>query len=165
MDQRESGQQELRTLHRYAHTIANASTALEIFHAAEQAAQELIGHQLFTIMSLDSERMEVERCFSSNPGIYPAGGRKKKRDTAWGRHVLEGGQVFIGEGEASIRKYFADHTVITGLGLRAVLNIPVKRRGEVIGTINLLDRTAHYTASDGKTGGVIAMGLTEVLSL
>lgn len=154
----------LFNLYDYAHAVANALTCEDLFHAAERAAQSLIGHQLFTIMAFDPDRMEVQRCFSSDPIIYPTGGRKKKRNTEWGHHVLERGKFFIGTSEENIRRYFDDHEVITSLGLCAVLNIPIKRLGKVIGTMNLLDETAHYTELDSKVGSVIAMGLSDAMS-
>ena len=95
---------------------------------------------LVTAMRFDEAAMEVERVFSSDPGAYPVGGRKRKRDTAWGRQVLIERKVFVGEGEAAIRAAFDDHPKILGLGLRAVINVPVVFGGACLGTVNVLTR-------------------------
>lgn len=153
----------MRTLEDHAAAIRGAASTEDAFRAAEAAAQALIGHRLFTVMAFDAARMEVQRRYSSDPEHYPAGGSKKKRDTEWGRHVLEQGRVLIGAGADDIRRYFDDHAVILGLGLTAVLNVPIRRGGETVGTMNLLDATAHYTDADAETGKTLAAALADAL--
>ncbi len=165
MSARPADNDALVCLREYAQIVADASSRGDVFRAAEQTAQTLIGHRLFSVMAFDANRMEVRRCFSSDPDNYPTGGRKKKRATDWGRHVLEEGRVFIGSGEGDIRRSFDDHEVIIGLGLYSVLNIPVKRLGKTVGTMNLLGRATPYDLSDASTGALIAMGLVGALEL
>lgn len=140
----------------HAEAISAAPNRRAVFAAAETAAQKLIGHRLFTIMRFNAERMVVERIHSSNPEAYPVGGQKPKRESAWRRHVLEEGKVFIGHNSDDIRWVFDDSELILSLGLQAVLNVPVKCAGRVVGTMNLLDRTAHYTVQDAETATAIA---------
>ena len=140
----------------HAEAISAAPNRRAVFTAAETAAQRLIGHRLFTIMRFDAERMVVERIHSSNPEAYPVGGQKPKRESAWRHHVLEEGKVFIGHNSDDIRWVFDDSELILSLGLQAVLNVPVKCAGRVVGTMNLLDRTAHYTVQDAETATAIA---------
>lgn len=149
----------LSELKAFADRTADAPTPETVFKLAETTAKAIIGHSLFTIMAFNSDRMEVQRCYSSDPKSYPIGGRKKKRDTDWGRHVLTQGQPIIGSNEDDIRSFFDDHEVIRGLGLCAVMNVPIKRLGTVIGTMNLLDVSPHYTADDIKTATLITLGL------
>lgn len=148
----------------FASTVANATDPIDAFRAAELATSTLIGHALFTVMAFDPERIEVQRLYTSDPESYPTGGRKKKRDTEWGRHVLLDGKVYIGSNEQDIRNSFDDHEVIISLGLCSVINIPIKRMGTTIGTMNLLDTTAHYDEADAHIGSVIAMGIATTLS-
>lgn len=115
-----------------------------IYSLAERAAQEAIGHKLFTIMAFHAGSVEVERLYSSNPDAYPPGGRKQKRDTAWGRLVLDRGAPFIGSNARDIRENFNDHDVILGLGLESVLNVPIKRDDRTLGTLNLLHERDYY---------------------
>jgi hypothetical protein len=81
--------------------------------------------ELLTPMVLDREATTVRRIYSSRPEAYPVGGSKPKRHTEWGRQVLLEGRGFEGEGEATIRKYFADQELLLGLGVRSIVNLPI----------------------------------------
>lgn len=150
-------------LNSYAETVSAALNEHTIFFAAETAAQSLIGHRLFTVMRFDAAHMVVERVYSSNPEAYPIGGRKPKRDSEWRRRVLEKGEVFIGHDSDDIRWVFDDSALILSLGLTAVLNVPIKSEGRVVGTMNMLDQTAHYKVQDAEIGAVIADALANVV--
>lgn len=153
----------LQALAEFAGKVADADDPETAFRAADAAAKTLIGHRLFTVMAFHAETMEVERCYSSAPASYPAGGRKQKRDTAWGSLVLEEGRPYIGRNADDIRRHFNDHDVILDLGLGAVLNVPVKSLGRTIGTMNLLDVAGHYDAHHVELATVIALGLVGAL--
>ena len=133
------------------------------FAAAELAAKEVIGHRLFTIMAFHTDSVEVERLYSSNQEAYPPGGRKQKRDTAWGQQVLERGEPYIGSTAHEIRANFNDHDVILGLGLESVLNVPVKFEGQTIGTMNLLHDENYYDTNHLALATEIATILAETL--
>jgi hypothetical protein len=105
---------------------------------ADRLGRELAGQQLCTAMVFDPGAMTVQRIYSSRPDEYPVGGRKPKRDTAWGRQVLLEGRRFEGEGEDAIRAHFTDSAVILGLGLRSIVNLPILRNGRCAGTLNML---------------------------
>ena len=117
---------------------AEAGQPGPLLRALEAVAAATIAPSLFTVMLFDEPRMEVERLHSSNPAAYPPGGRKSKRETPWGEHVLAQRRVFVGEGEAAIRKSFDDHALILDLGLRSVVNVPVTFDGRCLGTLNFL---------------------------
>ena len=138
----------LAALATLAQTIAEAANNDAIFAAVSETANDLIGHRLFTIMAFDAAATQVQRVYSSNPDAYPTGGRKDKRETVWGRQVLEDGRPFIGRTADDIRAHFDDHMVILGLGLESVLNVPVRLRGQTIGTMNLLHAANHYDTAD-----------------
>lgn len=137
-------------------TVAEASGLDEIFAAVADMANTYIGHKLFTIMAFDAETMQVQRLYSSNLDAYPLGGAKGKRDTEWGRHVLEEGRPFIGRTAEDIRSNFNDHEVIFGLGLESVLNVPVRICGRTIGTMNLLHQSEYYDMADSECGFLLA---------
>lgn len=155
----------LATCAALARTLAEAGSRDEIFAAVAGAANDCIGHKLFTIMAFDPEAMEVQRLFSDNPSAYPPGGRKQKRNTPWGRRVLERGQPYIGRSADDIRANFDDHDVILALGLESVLNMPVRLRGRTIGTMNLLHARDHYDAEDLRAAYVLAGLLAAPLAL
>ncbi len=150
-------------LKRYAETVSAAPNRHAAFVAAQEVAQTLIGHSLFTIMRFDAGRMAVQRIHSSNAEAYPVGGCKPKRATQWARQVLQEGKVFIGHDSDDIRRAFDDSDLILSLGLNAVLNVPVRSAGAVVGTMNLLDRTAHYTHESAELGAAIARHLAAAI--
>jgi hypothetical protein len=124
--------------------VAQAHDADAVMRAVDLACAELIGHQLFTIMVVHHQTMEVERLYSNMPDSYPVAGRKRKRATWWGEHVVERGEAFLGTGAADLEKAFADHVLIKSLGLGCVLNMPLVLRGKTCGTMNLLHAGDHY---------------------
>lgn len=110
----------------------------QLCHGIDQIAMALLERELLTINIFHSEQMELERLFSSNPGAYPPGGRKQKKDTSWGQHVLIQQKIFVGEGAQAIEQSFDDHETIARLGLQSVINIPVSSESFCLGTLNIL---------------------------
>ena len=87
---------------------------------------------------------EVERVHTSDPVAYPLGGRKPRRDTPWSRQVLVRGEPYYANDAAGIRFAFEDADKILGLGLGAVINVPVKNADRVLGTLNFLREAGGY---------------------
>jgi len=111
---------------------------LAMVRVADAICAEATGHRLCTAMRFDAAEMTVQRLYSSDPIAYPVGGAKPKRDTAWGRQVLLERRLYCGQGVEDLRRDFADHAVILGLGLRSVVNVPIVAGGECLGTLNFL---------------------------
>jgi hypothetical protein len=101
--------------------------------------------------------MEVERLYSTNTAAYPVGGRKAKRDTAWGRHVLSERRIFVGEGEAPLRAAFDDHATIFGLGLRSMINVPLVWDDACVGTMNFSFRSETLPEGALETATTLAL--------
>jgi len=154
-DQNDS-QRNVMELSELVRILASADNCQAVFAAAAHAAQRLIGHRLFTIMSFDAHSMQVQRLYSSNPKAYPPGGRKLKRDTPWSRQVLETGLPFISSDAENIRRHFDDHETIFGLGLESVMNVPIRLCGRTLGTMNLLHHGRHYSREDLQHGQILA---------
>ncbi len=108
-----------------------------------EEAQRRFGWKLFTAMRYLPSG-EVERLHTSNPHAYPLAGRKPRRDTAWSRQVLVRGEPYYANDEAGIRAAFDDADKIFGLGLGAVINVPVKDGERVLGTLNFLREAGGY---------------------
>jgi hypothetical protein len=119
-----------------AEALRSPKQPLTICRALEKLSGETIGHRLFTVMRFDGDRSEVQRIHTSLPAVYPVGGRKQKKATAWADHVLADMKVFRGSEPADIVSAFDDHQTILGLGLGSVLNIPVVFNGRCVGTMN-----------------------------
>src|SRR5579872_486532 len=140
--------------------LADALRAAEQPHtvcrALEKLTGEVIGHRLFTVMRFDFGRSEVQRIHTSLPAVYPTGGRKQKKATAWADRVLGDMRVFRGIAPADIVAAFDDHQTILGLGLGSVLNIPIVFEGRCVGTMNLLDQAGWYRLEDERIGLTLA---------
>jgi len=113
------------------------------FSAIGEQAQRRFGWKLFTAMRYLPSG-EVERVHTSNPGAYPLAGRKPRRDTPWSRQVLVRGEPYYANDAAGIRFAFEDAEKILGLGLGAVINVPVKDGERVLGTLNFLREAGGY---------------------
>jgi len=128
--------------------IAQDSSPQAAYRAMDAAVAGLIGHSLFTVLVWSEGGLDVERTYSSRPDAYPVQGRKRMAVTPWGELVLKRQQCFLGPDVESIRWAFPDHALIESLGLGCAFNVPVRLGGEVIGTINVLDRAGAYTSLD-----------------
>lgn len=134
----------VEVLARLATASARAATPQAVFVAADAALRALIGHRLFTLMFVVPGGAEVERIYSSDPVAYPLTGRKAMGPTPWGEHVIVGRQAWLGRDMEAIRWAFFDHELIASLGCGACINVPVCAMGEVVGTMNILDREHAY---------------------
>ncbi|HEU4442435.1 MAG TPA: GAF domain-containing protein [Burkholderiales bacterium] len=127
-----------------------------------EEAQRRFGWKLFTAMrSLASG--EVERVHTSNPAAYPLAGRKPRRDTPWSRQVLVRGEPYYANDAAGIRFAFEDAEKILGLGLGAVMNVPVKQGDRVLGTLNFLREAGGYRLEDLEVAMKLAADAQAVL--
>lgn len=142
---------------RLAAAAAEPEQPGSLFRAIDQVGAETFGHALLTANRFDEAAMAVERIYTSDDRAYPVGGRKPKRDTAWGRHVLVERRVYAGEGEDAIREAFADHELILSLGLRAVVNVPVVFAARCLGTLNFLWRSPTVSPRDVAIARLLAL--------
>lgn len=125
-----------------AHAEADQPDAT--FRALDRALAASPGHLLFTVLVHHPAARESERFYSNRPAEYPVGGRKPVTDSGWMRRVIHGGEPWIGRTAADIRWAFPDHALIASLDCDSALNMPVRWRGETLGTLNLLHRAGHY---------------------
>ncbi len=152
---------QLETLRQAA---AAAGQPQALLAAIGRVAAEAMDCALFTVMRFHENAMEVERLYSSDTAAYPVGGRKAKRDTPWGHQVLTERKIFVGEGEAAIRAAFDDHATILGLGLRAIINVPVVYADSCLGTVNFLKREPAISAADVVAATALALIATPALA-
>ena len=115
------------------------------YQAVDALAQRVIGPKLFTAMRQTPATMEVERLYSSDTAHYPPGGRKQKQGAPWAATVLDRGEVFIAATADEVEANFADHALLAGMGITAIMNIPIRFGGRVLGTMNLCHRAGHFT--------------------
>ncbi len=114
------------------------------FRALDAALARTPGHILFTVLVHHPSLRQSERFYSNKPAEYPVGGRKPVTDSAWMQTIIGRGEPYIGRTREDIREVFYDHELIWSLGCESVLNVPVRWRGQTVGTLNLLHRAAYY---------------------
>ena len=117
----------------------------EIFAALHRAADAACGARLFTVTVVDRKAQLARRAYSSHPSDYPVTGTKPMGSNDWTKQVLERGETFVANQTSEFAIYFSDHALINKLGCEAAVNIPVPRNGQVIGTVNILDKAGHFT--------------------
>lgn len=127
------------------HDLPRARTMDAALQCIDGVRRRLLGDGLLTVnvdaspAHDDSDTVELQRVWTSDPAAYPVGGRKRKTLTPWTRQLLRGAQMFVGEGDAALREVFDDHALIASLGLRAVVNVPLlDAHGRCAATFNLL---------------------------
>ena len=125
-----------------AHEAADQPGAT--FRALDQALAASPGHILFTVLVRHPRQRQSERFYSSLPDSYPVGGRKPITDSAWMQQIIGRGEPYIGRTREDIRSAFFDYELIWSLGCESVLNMPIRWRGETLGTLNLLHRAGFY---------------------
>jgi len=133
------------------------------FTAVDELARGTIGHRLFTVMRYLPDTVEVERLYSSNSSKYPPGGRKPKQGTPWGDVVLDRGEVFIAPDADGVRAAFSDHALLFQMGISAIMNVPIRFRGRVLGTMNLSHEAGHFTSDMIAPGRILAALLVPML--
>jgi len=117
-----------------------------VFAALHQAARECAGARLFTVTVLDHAAGLARRAYTSHPQDYPTSGTKPMRSDAWSTHVIDDGHSFVANTTPEFALYFSDHALINALGCQSAMNIPVADDdGRVVGTVNILDVTGHFT--------------------
>lgn len=126
------------------------------FDAIDKALAATIGHRLFTILVHHREARESERIYTNMREAYPVGGRKPITDSPWMRQVMQRGLPYIGRTADDLRDVFYDHELIVSLGCRSVLNIPLRWRGETLGTLNMLHEENWYDDGHVETARVFA---------
>ncbi len=135
---------------------AEADQPLATFRAVDAAMAACIGHKLFTILILHPRLAQSERFYTNQPQAYPVGGRKPVTDAPWMQRVVRGGEIYIGRDYDDIKSVFFDHELIRSLGCESVLNVPVRWKGQTLGTLNLLHEAGWYTPADEPIARLIA---------
>lgn len=138
-------------LRRVVEAQAATSQPAATFAALDGAFAAIPGHRLFTVLLHDRPAGCIRRAYSNQPAAYPTGGFKPIVDSPWMRQVLGEGRPYIGRDRDDIRSVFFDHELIVSLGCESVLNIPVRWRGCVAATLNLLHAAHWYDAVDPET--------------
>jgi len=115
-----------------------------VYKAVDAALAAMPGFKLFTILVAHNEQQLVQRVYTSNPMSYPVGGTKPMSSSPWSSRVMKDGAVYIGRTREDIKAAFFDYELIWSLGCESVINVPIRWRGETLGTFNLLHQANYY---------------------
>lgn len=132
------------SLQAFEKTIAGATTPDAIFQHLEAVAQQHVGVKLFTVMDYVASRNMGRRCYTNNPESYPASGWIALCDNNWFDSVIRNHQTYVANDIDQIAQDFADADLIASLGCGAIVNLPLLQNGQVIATVNLLNRAGHF---------------------
>lgn len=130
----------------FTQALAAAQQPNAVLAALEDLVMQVLPVRLYTVMSFDREKAEAARIWTNNPA-YPLKGHKPVEPNDWSAQVLDRHQPFVANTPDEIEAVFPDHALIASLGCGACLNLPVVVGGDVIGTLNLLDRAGYFIAS------------------
>jgi hypothetical protein len=117
------------------------------FRAIDAALADAPGHILFTVLVHHPGLKQTERFYSNQPQAYPIRGRKPITDSSWMQRVMIRGEPYIGRTREDVATHFFDHELIHSLGCDSILNMPVRWRGETMGTLNLCHHAGRYDES------------------
>lgn len=118
-----------------------------VFAALHREADAAHGAKLFTVTVMDRKAGLVRRAYTSHPVEYPTSAPKQigGNGSEWSELVMVRHQPFVANTTPEFAKYFSDHAVITAIGCASAMNIPVVRDGQVVCTVNILDKENHFT--------------------
>ncbi|MEJ0071592.1 MAG: GAF domain-containing protein [Pseudomonadota bacterium] len=111
----------------------------------------MFGFRLFTVLAYDAASKRLVRLRSNRPDINPVGGVKRVTQSRWVDQVLRRGEIFIGSTREDVKAVFSDYALLWSIGCASALNIPVRKSGVTIGTLNLLGDAGQY---DGAEAGL-----------
>ena len=143
---------------------AGAATSPDaLFAAIHQVAKRRLDAGLVTAMRHDEAAATVERLYSSDPGAYPVGGRKLKRDSDWSRHVLVEHRVLVSGGDDALRQHYTDQATVCGIGIHSCVNVPLVSGGKCLGTLNVLNARASW--SEDEVAAARVLGLAALVAV
>ncbi len=125
--------------------ISKAQSSVAVWEALGAFSKAVVGHKLFTVMTVDIAAGLARRAYTDDPLNYPVSGTKPIHHDQWFDIVHGKKQNFVANTIADIAKVFPDFELIRSLGCGSVVNLPVVLQGELVATINMLDAEHHYT--------------------
>lgn len=132
-------------MHRESNPGSDAAGLAAALRAIDLDLRRHPGHRLFTVLVIDWERCENWRIYSSEPAHYPAGGAKPLlAQGEFFRRVVLNGQARICADREACRLAFPDHGLLESLGCESAVNVPIRREGRTVGSLNLLHRAGWY---------------------
>ena len=140
-----------------ASALASIDTRDAVLRAVEKIAAQRMPLVVFSASTCLAKSMEVERIYSSQPVVYPLGTRTNKRETSWGRQVLQQRKTFVGEGELEMAAAFDDKQAMSSIGVRSIINVPIVVRDRCLGVLNFGRAIERVGSADVTLAGLLAV--------
>jgi hypothetical protein len=137
-----------QTIERLAAIQQKGGDADSIWSEFERSLTEVFGQRLFTVLAYDEASSRLGRLHSNRLDINPVGGLKRVTQSRWSDQVLRRGEIFVGSSREDIKAVFSEYEVLWSIGCESVLNIPVRKNGVTLGTMNLLGEAGLYDHAD-----------------
>ena len=129
----------------FRRALAASNSAAAAWAALHALSDTLVGARLFTVTTVDVDRGEARRLYTSDPVHYAVSGTKPVTIDDWYDLVVVRQQNFVANTIEEIAVHFFDHELIGSLGLGSCINLPVVLGGKVVATVNVLDAAHHFT--------------------
>jgi len=133
-----------------ARTLNEDPTAKPWSHFEAAVARLFGDHILFTVLVYDAQQSLLRRQHSNRADLSPPTGAKRVTDSPYVAHVFKAGRCFLGAVREDLQ-VFSEYASLWAAGCESVLNIPVRHRGQTIGTINALGAAHQYDGYDADT--------------
>ncbi|MFM0009581.1 GAF domain-containing protein [Paraburkholderia sediminicola] len=137
-----------RAIERVARMQQEGGKADLVWSEFERSLTEVFGQRLFTVLAYDEASSRLGRLHSNRLDINPVGGLKRVTQSRWSDQVLRRGEIFVGSTREDIKAVFSEYEVLWSIGCESVLNIPVRKNGVTLGTMNLLGEAGLYDHAD-----------------
>lgn len=134
------------------------------FGRVTQICEQRFGFRFLTILKVLPDPVNVLRVHSSSPDDYPVGALKPMGGTPWGKLVIDGAQVWLGNGAQEVLWAFPDAQLILSKGCEACACAPVVSGGKTVGVLSLNAALGAYTSDDLHQMRRIAQDLIPALS-
>lgn len=125
--------------------VASTNPTIAAFDVCHEIVKREVNSPVLTATFQDVTAKTVSRIYSSREQSWAIGGTKPLSVGKWSEAVIERREHFIANSYADMKEVFNDHEVSEGLGLGAIVNVPIFLRGEVIGTANVLNVPGAYS--------------------
>jgi GAF domain-containing protein len=135
-------------LEQLALSMHGGARAAAVWEQMDRSLASVYGHRLFTVLAYDETTSLLSRVYSTRPDINPPGGRKRVTESPWKQSVLREGKILVRSTREDIKSLFSEYEVLWSIGCESVLNIPIRKNGVTVGSMNLLDGAGHYDAAD-----------------
>lgn len=136
----------------------------DVFRLVERIAAATIGWRMMTVLEYREAEGVVVRVHSSDPAGYPVGGRKRLADFRVNHAAMTGGDVFLAATRADVRAAYADHEALFARGIGAILNVPIRRAGCRLATLNLSGEEGSFGPEDVRRARILAAMLVAVMA-